>query len=314
MRLRSLQADWPPELTRPVEDFERGFIYPPDPRTGNRIVHGAQTLAQLRALGPASSFIAEEESGRVDGLLGVAIRQLRTPDGEAVPVLQVVDYRLRPGGDAEAGKRLAQAAHLWGYSKVHAAFALVPEDDSPEAPVYADRASIPAFRPLAKVAVFKFPCPATGEPDDTWRAPAAEVERAFVDSVLGRYALPAGDAAARSRMEPVGLVAPDRAACGLVEDVRRHRRVLRADGRERPWAHLSNFTFREGPAALELISRALQHAAKAGCTSLCVAVPEPDAKRLRPEVARMKVTEIPVRVFGTLLDLSPAWHVSSAEI
>lgn len=295
-----------------LADFDGAFVYPPGPQ-GNRILHGDRYLKHLAGLGESEAFFAERDRS-IRGVTGAAIRRCFSPDGTEAPVLQVVDFRIRQDEEDEVARRLAQAVQLWGYAKAHAAFAVAPEEETEDPAMYARRASIPAFRPLAKIVILKLPCPEQAAPVTRWIAPAADVERCFLDSVLGRFAVPAGGATARSKMRPVGLVAPDRAACGLVEDTRAVRRVVRPDGRERTWAHLSNFTFREPKAGAELVRLALQAAAAGGCSSLCVSVPEKDARKLAEAMGVSRIAAIPATVHGTLLDLSPAWHVSSAEV
>jgi hypothetical protein len=315
MNLHELSGPPPAQLAQELAAFEESFTYPLGPGRTFRISHGDDYPRFFRSIGRAVCFVAERE-GSVLGCLAVAACPLRLPDGSVREVAYLADLKVAPcarGGVVLL--RLARAAHaLMG--PLGAAFSVVMEGTAVTPPDYTGRLGIPAFTPLARLAVLRVPVVAIGDTREGNSFPAtdAEGQACYRRLSAGRYASPGGDPAERSETASVWLMLPDGSACGRLEDTRRAKRLLADDGSELRSAHLACFACRTPEAGAELVHAALPRAARAGFPAVFVAVPEAEADRLRERLGLRDVVVAPATVYGTGLESGPDWNVNTSEI
>jgi hypothetical protein len=185
-------------------------------------------------------------------------------------------------------------------------------DGTPATPDrYTGRLGIPAMRDCAALAVLRLP--AGGAVDPAWRSTPAAVLRRRGALLARRIAGERGaDAAERSAMAPVALLAPDGSACGLVEDTRRAKRLLTGDG-ELASAHLGGAAWRDPDALAALLRQAAAVAAAAGLPALFAAVPAGESDDLLERLGP-GITVAPATVYAHGLPLGLPWLVDTAEI
>jgi hypothetical protein len=315
MNLHELTGPPPPELARALAVFEERFTYPLGPGRTFRISHGDDYPRFFRSIGRAVCFVAERQ-GRVLGSLAVAACPLRLPDGTSRDVAYLADLKVDPG--ARGGVvllRLARAAQaLMG--PLGAAFSVVMEGTAVTPADYTGRLGIPAFAPLARIAVLRLPATGAAEAGEGghFRTTEAEGRACYERLSAGRYASPGGTPAERSETPAVWLTLPGGTACGRLEDTRRAKRLLADDGSELRSAHLACFACRTPQAGAELVRAALPLAAREGFPALFVAVPEAEAAALCERLGARDVVVAPATVYGTGLEPGPAWNVNTSEI
>ncbi len=317
MKVHQLPVPGPPSpaLARALAEFEAPFTYPLGPGKCFRISHGEDYTLFFRAQGSAACFIAEQ-AGRVVGTLGTAIRQLWLPDGTERPTAYLGDLKITP--QARGGAvliQLARAAETWLRPKVESGFGVVMGGTSLAPDAYTGRAGIPGFQDLGKLMVLRFSSghegvkTGPGQFLTTREAGLTAYRRLSRD----RYACPVGAAQVRSEIPPVWLLHPDGAACGMLEDTRKAKRLILPEGLELLSGHLSCFACSAVSAGAELIRVARHHAASLGLPALFVAVAEPDAQELRATLDDLKVLAAPATVYGA--GLTPGvWNINSSEI
>ncbi|HEY8750262.1 MAG TPA: hypothetical protein VIM11_19920, partial [Tepidisphaeraceae bacterium] len=81
MTVHALRDQPPPDLARALAEFDARFSYPLGPDRSFHISHGEDYPRFFRAMGDARCFVAEKR-GRVTGAIAVAIRTIRSPDGD----------------------------------------------------------------------------------------------------------------------------------------------------------------------------------------------------------------------------------------
>jgi hypothetical protein len=309
------QLSKPPssDLARALAAFEAPFTYPLGPGKSFRISHGDDYTLFFRAQGTGSCFIAED-GGRVLGALGTAVRRLWMPNGEEISAAYFGDLKIAPEarGRLVLG-RLARAAEAWLRPKVAAGFGVVMGGTTLSPDTYTGRAGIPGFHNVGQVALLRIA-----------GSNAAEVPAHFLADLetglghyrrlsLERYACPTGEAAARSQISPLWLVHPAGAACGLLEDTRKAKRLILEDGSELLSAHLSCFAYSSIEAAGELIEVALAAASHAGLPALFVSVTASEAEGLCAALRKLEVHVASATVYGAGLTAA-GWNINSSEI
>jgi hypothetical protein len=307
----------PPEscLARELEVFEEQFRYPLGPGRTFRISHGADYPRFFRAIGEAAVFVAERH-GRVLGTVGGALRPLRIPGGSQLSAGYVGDLKVLPA--ARGGLtllRLARAMQAANAGRAEAMFCVVM-DGTPVLPAaYSGRLGIPAFSELGQITVLRIPTTGTHgtgaeDPPCTSAAGLADCWRNWTED---RYATPAGNPALRSELPPTPLVLPDGAACGLLEDTRRAKRLLTDDGELRS-AHLSDFAYRSEPDAAALLRAALPLAARHGLPALFAAVCAAEAEAVQAYLDIPDIVAAAATVYGSGLQPGRRWSMNTAEI
>jgi hypothetical protein len=304
----------PPELARALAEFESQFVYPLGRGGSFRISHGEDYSRFFRAMGEGVSFVAERE-GIVLGTLGAALRQLTLPDGSQQTVVYLGDLKVSPAG--RGGRvliRLSQAAQAWCGPRSEAAFSVVMDGTQVTPEKYTGRLGIPTFRELGKVMVLRLSTEGATADARRFTASRADAVACYRQLSLGRYASPEGNSNERSEIEPVWLVHPNGGACGCLEDTRRAKRLISADGGEMLSAHLSCFACRTPGAGVELLAAALRLAGENGFPAMFVSVAAPDAEGVCELLDKIAFVAAPATIHGAGLSREPLWNINSAEI
>ena len=180
---------------------------------------------------------------------------------------------------------------------------------------YTNRAGIPAFQALGRLAVLRVSVESAAPPDraDRFRTTLEAGLSCYQQLSRGRYACPVGDASVRSQMRPVWLRHPEGLACGLLEDTRQAKRLLINDGSELLSAHLSCCAYGSMAAGAELIGEALRRTLALGWPGLFVAVPADEATALSAALTGCKILPAPATVYGTGLEKGD-WNINTSEI
>jgi hypothetical protein len=314
MSLHVLRDAPGPELAGALASFETIFTYPLGAGRTFRISHGDDYPRFFRAMGEARSFVVEE-SGRVLGALGVAVRRLQFPDGKRQEVAYLGDLKVDPA--ARRGLvffRLAWAAQAWLRDKASIGFGVVMDGTRDTPDKYTGHVGIPGVRVLGKTIIWQLRCAAANDQnDDRFAAGQEQVDECYRKLSRGRYASLGADPAERSQMPPVCLMHPRGSACGLVEDTRRAKRLHDDDGVELRSAHLSFFAFRSPADGVELMHAARRAAAQCGHPALFVALAPDDAQVLEPALEQTEKVVAPATVYGHGLD-EGVWNINSSEI
>lgn len=311
--IHELTAAPPPGLSRALEAFEARFQYPLGVGRWFRVSHGEDYPRFFRAMGEGACFVAEE-AGEVRGALCVALRTLLGPAGE-VRAAYIGDVKVAP--EARSGRtflRLVRAAEAFARPRVAAAYGVVMEGTPVTPESYTGRLGLERFARLARVLVCRLETAPDGEVPRGWVAPPDRVAPCFLGLRGGRHAAVDGRSAERSAMEPVGLLDPAGAACGIVEDTRRAKRLFTDDGEEMASAHLTQFAWRDAGAGAALVHAARRVAAAAGFGALFVTVPEAEAGGLVAALGPVPCVVAPALVYGVGLREGVSWLVNSAEI
>lgn len=306
-------------LAEGLEAFERQFEYPLGAENRFRISHGSDYTRFFRALGDPACFVVERR-GKIEGVLGAAVRELTFPDGSSRPVAYFCDLKVAPS--ARSGGtliRLMATAHSWAKSKCAAAFAVVMDGTEATPAKYTGRAGFPAFAELATVMVFRVSVLTLGDAtilsdEQPIRATSADVVRCFQRLTAGHYATPCGNTIERSEVEPVGMILPDGSACGIVEDTRKAKRLVDRAGVELRSSHLSCFAYSTPVAGARLIRKALAHSAKTGFPTLFFAVPRQDARWVYEALGCADAVLAPATVFGHGLAAGYRWTINTSEV
>jgi hypothetical protein len=314
MKVHPISGPPPLDLARALEEFEKPFTYPLGVGTFFRISHGKDYTLFFRAQGNASCFVAERE-GRVIGVLGTVIRRLWLPNGTEKMAAYFGDLKIAV--EAQGGTvllRLARAAERWLRPKVEVGFGIVMGGTKLMPDSYTGRAGVPSFENLGHLVLFRI---------SGLKGPAIEAEGYLTDRetgldcyrrlITGRYACPAGDGEERSEITPIWLMNSDGAACGMLEDTRKAKRLIMGNGEELLSGHLSCFAYRDSNAGAELIRIAFQQAVRLGLPALFVSVAERDAEELRAALGECDILPAPAFVYGAGLR-SGDWNINSSEI
>ncbi len=222
---------------------------------------------------------------------------------------------------AKAFVRMATSALAWGLGLGAEAVYGIVMDGTPRSPSsYSGRFGIPSFQAVSALRVLRFPVDRkdSEERDKSDGASLDEVDQVYVALSAREPAFaPLGGAPTlRSAMAPVGILTPDRSACGVLEDTRLAKRLMESDHTEMRSAHLSRFAYANVEAGAAVIRAALFRTAKSGGESaLFVSVPVGDTalwERLRAD--HPALVEAPATVFGAGFPANRYWNVSTSEI
>jgi len=303
MKLHTLLESPAPELGAALEQFEKQFTYPLGPSASFSISHGRDYTTFFRAIGEATVLVAEEE-GRVLATLAAILRPLRFPDGRIEKVAYLADLKM----DRNVRHKLPPFLMAMTQSMKSLAscgYAVVMDGTRSTPNYYTGRSGIPAFQPVAQLTVLTlttrdFPQRDCGEP---WQ------ERRPLDAFVPLD----GQPGVRSEMVPQSL--GFQGACGLLEDTRLGKRLLRNGQEEMRAAHLSRFSYRHETAAAGLLEQASLRCFRAGIPTLFACLPQGAATRLLPHMAHFTLTPAPATVFACGFETTGSdWWVDSAEI
>jgi hypothetical protein len=316
MRIFALEGQKNATLPRALDRFERQFSYPLGDAQRFQVSHGADYAKFFRTMGRAQCFIAEKE-GEIVGSLAIVVRQIGLPDGTDQNVGYLGDLRIVPHArGARTLFRLAGAAANWIERGVNAYFGVVMDGTMATPDRYTGRANVPAFKSLAKVIVVRFP---TAEIRGDICSAVTEVEakianRCFRELSTDRYSTPCANPAERSLLAPVWLIHEGATACGCLEDTRRAKRLILANGTEMISAHLSSFAYRDFRSGATLVRDALRRARQQGFPALFLAIAAGDSRRLLAELGDICPTLAPATIFGHGLLPNVDWNLNTAEI
>lgn len=317
MTITELHGPPDADLSSALTAFESQFHYPLGSDQSFRITHGKDYPRFFRAIGEATSFVAIQD-GAVTGTAGLAVRRLLMPDGTARLVGYIGDLKI---AENSRGTRI-----LWRLTQamrsacerfqVKTAFAVVMDGTSQTPPSYTGRAGLPHFTAVGKVTILRISTDrGSCETDDDYYATSKEAgEECYWNLCHGRYGCPVGSPEHRSEMKPVWLMRPDGVTCGLLEDTRRAKRLIAADGEELRSAHLSCFAFRTPEAGADLLRASLRRCLQHQFPALFVAVADGDRDPLLQALGSGTIVVAPATVYGTGFDLDGAWNINSAEV
>jgi len=301
-----------------ISRFEEEFSYPLGDDGRFRIEHGGDGWRFFHALGEAAYVVATRQ-GEVLAVLGAAVRRVVGPDGASIALLYLGDLKI--AARARGGRQLlhlVRAIQARFGGRVGAAFCVVM-DGTPLTPAhYTGRMGIPAFAPVAALAVFWLRT-AAGNAE---AAPAGMIrpcdqdpaQELFMELAAGQYRLINGKPGERSLMAPQWLCADDGSACGRLEDTLRAKRLRATTGEDMRSAHVSCFAYRTVAAGARLVQMAAERAAQAGYPLLFVAVSASDAAALAQCLGSRLRSSSPATVFGTGLPGPGRWNINTAEI
>jgi hypothetical protein len=313
MILQALRDRPPPELTQSLEVFDSRFSYPLGSDRTFRISHGEDYPRFFRSMGDARCFVAEKKLG-VIGAIGVAIRTLTMPDGYQSQAAYIGDLKVEATARGSlVFARLAAAAAAWARPQVNVAFGVVMGGNAALPTQYTGRAGIPAFLPVGKIVVLRFPTDLHSD-RSAQVASAADGESQYRLLGRGRFFASGGNPAERSEVEPIWLHHRDSLACGRLEDTRRGKRLIDSDGVEMQSAHLACFAWRTAQSASDLINSARYHAARLGFPALFVAVSEPDMAPLGEVLGPIDKLIAPATIYAAGVTAEADWIINSSEI
>ena len=312
MIVHRLRGHPEPALARSLAAFEAQFRYPLGPGRTFSIEHGEDYPRFFRAIGDAMCFAAAQD-GTVRGTLGAAIRTLRFPDASQRPVLYIGD--LKVASNQRRGQTLIQLLrelYDWAHPRVDAAFSVVMSGTPVSPERYSGRMGIPQMSKVGEVLILRLNTAVSVDPPQASVVTAADGLACYERLTAGHYGAFAGNCDERSRFPATWLMLADGAACGLLEDTMKAKRLFADDGTEMCSAHLSCFASASVAAGVALIQAALPRANRLGFPALFVAVPESEAAdfsaQLQPAVAT------PATIFGIGLAPGRFWHINTAEI
>lgn len=322
MKLHRLESAPPAWLGTALEEFERQFCYPLGEDSSFHVAHGRQYVAFFQAMGEAVLFVIER-AGEVLGTVVVIRRKLCHPDGGESFSYYVCDLkiaRIHAGGTALVRLMHAVRNHVlaMGLAPVYG----VVMDGTARLPThYTGRVTIPAFLPLAHLALLSVPTSRHARlplPASCQRAGSPQVELLRKRLQRGAWSVPSALRELRSEMKPVPLALAYQGACGVVEDTRLGKRLVMADGQEMMSAHLSSFACEDAASGLELIEAARVVAAEHGFPSLFVSLPRTKgfAGLIQTLVVEHGALDAPATIYGTGFPASAnaGWFINTAEI
>jgi len=304
-----------PSLARALAEFERGFRYPLGPGRSFRIDHGDDYTRFFRAMGEAACFVAERD-GRVVGAVSAALRPVWAPDGAQRRACYIGDLKLAVGGRGGVILlRLMESVAGWAGGRADVAYAVVMDGTAVIPTAYTGRLGLPRFEAVAQASILRIVArPPTRAADGVRVATLDEVASCFRELSRGRFAVPPGQPALRSRRTPVGLMRTDGGACAVLEDTLVAKRLWADDGAEIVSAHLTALAFRTPEAGAEVVAEALGRCAASGVEAVFAAVAPDDTARLLAMLGVEGTTVAPATVYAAGLEPGTEWNLSSAEV
>lgn len=303
-----------PDLAKDLQEFESGFTYPLGNNRTFRISHGSDYTRFFRAIGDARCFVAER-GGRIAGVISVARSDLRTPDGEVVEAAYLSDLKVAMPGDGRTLLRLLRESVKWARrSPSTPGFSVVMDGTARTPNSYTGRVGIPQFAELAKLMVLRIPCGGFGETGKVREAKVADVHQCFQSLTSNQIATSGGSPEIRSLIKPTGIVLPDGAACGILEDTRRCKQLFRDDGVEMVSAHLSYFGYRSEKDAVTLLQAAANRCRELSIPAMFVSIPMAKCDALLGQLPCEDIVQAPATVFGCGLPQGLDWSMNTSEI
>lgn len=314
MRIEALVRRPSARLAGALEEFERGFSYPLGQGSRFRISHCEDYTRFFRAMGNGVVFVAERDA-KVLGTLGAVVRELARPDGKSSNALYVCDLKVVPG--ATAGftlLRLSAALKAWVPPQVTAAFGVVMDGTRMTPERYTGRFGIPAFGEIAKIVVLRLRCDGVSAGPVKCARSESQARETYSRLARGSYATTGGFPAERSAIDPVWLSLANGAACAMVEDTRKAKRLFAVDGPELLSAHLSHFAFESADAGADLLQTAAGLARTMGFPALFCSAPANRVRELVLALGSPAPELAPATVYGMGFTEQVGWHINTSEI
>lgn len=319
MNLTLLRGQPEPGLAVALRRFEGQFVYPLGLGQSFRIDHGRDYTRFLRSLGEATCFVISD-GDEVLGVIGVALRTIRLPDGSLLPTAYLCDLKVsRATRRGWVLRRLVEQLQAWVADRATTAYCVVMDGTTVTPDRYTGRLCIPTFRPVAHVEILKVPC--VGDARDSAASDHVLVDRRRLTE---RYnALSADQCSAtpprcwsRPSDSSPAMVLADGAACGCIEHTLDAKRIVMSDGAAVSCSHLSSFAFRDARAAASLIRGAAQESMRRGFVAMFVAVPSAHARAVVRALGPMPapVDRASASVYAHGLPPGHFWNINTAEI
>lgn len=319
MKIQEIHSHPTAELNAALETFESEFRYPLGVDSWFRISHGDDYTRFFRAIGNAHCFIATNGSDVV-GTITSTICRVRQPGGEFYRGGYISDLKVAHSTSGRTLLQLLHAAADW--TAPTPSFCIVM-DGTAKSPVnYSGRLGVPEFVELAKLVILRIPAELLAripieqpriEINSCSRENAMQLyERLTVDC----FATDGGQSSIRSLMTPIGLIASDGTACGVLEDTRRCKRLFRDDGAEMVSAHLACFGFRSIESAAAMVLAALRRCSSLGIPALFVCVRPEDVRPILQcsQLNNAQTVEASATVYGCSFEAPGKWSINTAEI
>jgi len=313
MTLVSIDAGVTANLSAALADFEAGFTYPLGPHRRFRIVHGVDYSSFYRSQGEAR-VVALTAGDRVTGVIAAACRTLVLGDGSRCTALYLGDLKLSievRGGRALLG--LIREIQAWAAPRTSRGWCVVMDGTTSDPGRYTGRCGIPAFRPVAKLAILRLDCQA-GAIDPAWNASSQEAAACFAELSAGTIYADGADRTLRSHMAPCWLRDPLGRSCGLLEDTLRAKRLYDDAGGELLSAHLGRFAWRDAAAAVACLLQARRRAAALGRASLFCAIPAERTAELIALGLGSGLTVAGATICASGLPDAQPWTIDTADI
>jgi hypothetical protein len=316
MKVHVLTSPPAPALTQALAEFEAQFRYPLGGEAWFSIEHPGGYWPFFAAIGPACLFVAEDSAG-VAGTLAGILRSLRFPDGAERMVAYLCDLKVRPS--ARGGSLLPR---LFGAVEETLrprcgglAYGVVMHGSRRLPPDYTGRLGIPGFVEAGPVTLFRVETASAGDADGIRGGTPEEFAACYSGLCPAGYVTLGGNPSLRSAREPQCLLEQSGAACGILEDTRRGKRLMLGNGEELLAAHLSRFAYSDPHAAVRLIHAVAARCASDGVPSLFVSLPARAAAELEPCLAGLRIHPARATIYGCGLAVDHAdWWITSAEI
>ncbi len=315
-----------------LEQFERQFLYPLGPGRTFRVAHGRRYLPFFQAMGEARLLVALR-GDEVHGTLVIVTRRFveRAKDSPPAgpppplpprherPIHYLCDLKVRP--DARSGPALAslfrRAGEIVRSTGVPACYAVVMQGTGRLPVDYTGRLGIPRFEQAGRIAILRLTPrqEATIPARDCREVPVDELSVAYERLAPPGLALTGHGSHLRSEMTPVGLIDRGGAACGLLEDTLRGKRLFTDSDEELRSAHLSCFSWHDPQAAARLLESATHAACARGYPALFVSMPESRLTEILPLLRDTEALVAPAQIFS--YGVAPAgmpWWIDTAEI
>ncbi len=300
-------------LAASLAEFESEFRYPLGEGRWFRISHDDDYTRFFRAIGDARCFVAQR-NGKVSGVVSVARCRLRSPGGGFVDASYVADLKIGRQGDGATLIRLLRPSVAWArITPSTPGFSVVMDGTSRDPTSYTGRLQIPPYIRLAGLTILRIPTDLLGASDAREASPD-DVHACYRDLTRGHFATDGGSPERRSVMQPTGMILPDGAACGLIEDTRRCKRLYLDDDTEMVSAHLSCFGYHTPGHAVDLIAAACLHCRQLDFPALFVALPAADSGAILSLLPQQHIVVAPATVFGFGLPPGKNWSVNTSEI
>ncbi len=319
MKIHQLSSSPPPELGIALEEFEQSFLYPLGPEQKFRISHGREYLPFFRAMGEVTLLVAEQ-AGQVLGTLVLVRRmvRIRTVAGtQDEPAYYLCDLKLRKEWRRTPllARMIGTARKLIEASGCQRCYCVVMDGTGRLPTDYTGRLGVPPFEPLGQIMIIRVSSRETLPVDRNVRnSTASEAEDLCQRIRSVGISAAHGLSSERSLMTPLGFMHSTDLACGKLEDTRRGKRLHLESGEELLSAHLSNWTWTDARAGVDILQQALAASIQKGFPALFSCLPLQRYLQFYPLLRPLQIQEAPASIYGTGFEINQEWWIDTAEI